>query len=274
MNIIPPTQWSPTEHFLLRVASWFDGTTLHMQPALIEIDRGRIVAIRADCDEAALPVLDAGALSAAPTLVDSHVHCYLSAWPIDPDHRKSPGEKTFEVEVADGLNRVAEMQGNGIGAARDMGDPKLYNNAIRTRLAAAQSPFTLQSGGQGLFMPGRYGRFLGIAADPADLEKEVDRLAKVEKVDFIKLIPTGIINFSKGTVSAPPSYSVEQITAVVNRSHEYGLKVAAHCSGATGLDRCIGGKVDFIEHAYFGTRTHLEQMRDAGLHWTPTVIPV
>lgn len=266
--------WHATPHFFLRVSSWFDGETLHAEPALIEIDQGRIVRIESGTTAGVLPLLDATGFSAAPQLADTHVHCYLSAWPIDPDQRKTPGEKPFAEEVADGITRVQEMAGAGIGAARDMGDPKLYNNAIRARLPDAAPGFTLQSGGQGMFMPGRYGRFLGIATEPVDLEKEVDRLAETEQVDFIKLIPTGIINFSKGAVTSAPSYSVEQIQAVVARAHRHGLKVAAHCSGEAGLDRCIDGRVDFIEHAYFATRQHLERMRDAGLCWTPTLIPV
>lgn len=261
----------------VRVGSWFDGESFHPTSACIAVENGLIAAIETDPAAgigAAWPLVDLSRFSALPTLIDSHVHCYFSPWPLDPARRGTPGALPFETEVANGLERVAEMQAAGLGAARDMGDPQLYNNAIRAALRERSSAFTLQSGGQGLFMPGRYGRFLGTACDPTDLAKEVDRLATVDKVDFIKLIPTGIINFNKGTVSAPPSYSVEEIKAVAARARVHGLKVAAHCSGAAGLDRCIAGGVDFIEHAYFATRDHLSRMRDAGLYWTPTVIPV
>ncbi|MGH7144547.1 MAG: amidohydrolase family protein [Planctomycetota bacterium] len=278
MNSLPLTAGPLPAHYLLHVGSWFDGTAFHPGAAWIEIEAGRVARL-ADLDDptdpaAQLPRLDLTALSLLPALIDAHVHCYFCPWPLNPDRRATPGQLSFEAEVARGLEHIEEMRMAGLAAARDMGDPKLYNNAIRAALRERNSTFTLQSGGQGLFMPGRYGRFLGSATDPADLAREVDRLAQVEKVDFIKLVPTGIINFNKGAVSAPPSYSTAEIRLVVERAHGHGLKVAAHCSGEAGLDRCIAGGVDFIEHAYFATRDHLVKMRDAGLHWTPTLIPV
>ena len=56
------------------------------------------------------------------------------------------------------------------------------------------------------------------------------------------------------STKAPPEpgqqqLSVEELTAIADEAHQWGLKVAAHAHGAEGIKAAIRGGIDTIEHA-------------------------
>ena len=90
----------------------------------------------------------------------------------------------------------------------------------------------------------------------------------------IKLIPTGIINFKKGAVTAEPQMTAERIREFVAAARSFGRQTLAHASGDTGIERAIEGGVDTIEHGYFVRDDQLGKMRDRQIAWVPTFAPV
>jgi imidazolonepropionase-like amidohydrolase len=92
--------------------------------------------------------------------------------------------------------------------------------------------------------------------------------------DRIKLIPTGIINFKKGAVTAAPQMSAEQISEFVAAAKTFGKQTLAHASGDDGIEHVIDGGVDSIEHGFFVRDDQLARMRDREIAWVPTFAPV
>jgi imidazolonepropionase-like amidohydrolase len=90
----------------------------------------------------------------------------------------------------------------------------------------------------------------------------------------IKLIPTGIINFKKGAVTAQPQMTAEEICALVAAAQALGRQTLAHASGDEGIERVIAGQVDSVEHGFFVRDDQLARMRDRGVAWVPTFAPV
>ena len=92
--------------------------------------------------------------------------------------------------------------------------------------------------------------------------------------DRIKLIPTGIINFKKGAVTAEPQMTAEEFASWSRPRRSFGKQTFAHASGDAGIERAIEGGVDSIEHGFFVRDDQLAKMRDRQIAWVPTFAPV
>jgi imidazolonepropionase-like amidohydrolase len=92
--------------------------------------------------------------------------------------------------------------------------------------------------------------------------------------DRIKLIPTGIINFKQGAVTAEPQMTTAEVSELVAAAKSFGKQTLAHASGDAGIERAIEGGVDSIEHGFFVRDDQLAKMRDRQIAWVPTFSPV
>ena len=92
--------------------------------------------------------------------------------------------------------------------------------------------------------------------------------------DHIKLVPTGIINFAAGQVTAAPQFQADEIRSFREAARRWDRHLMAHASGAEGIGQAIAGGVDTIEHGFFVTADQLARMRDLGIAWLPTFAPV
>ncbi len=210
-----------------------------------------------------------------PPLVDTHVHVYLDAWPLDPKQREMPGSGEPEKERAAALGRMKQALLAGVGAIRDLGDPHGVNlDAADDAASLTELPHVVTAGA-GLFREGRYGRFLGRpVADGEALLTGARQAAEDPRVDVVKLIMTGIVNFKKAMVTGVPQFTLEECESAVQIAHEAGKPVAAHCSGDAGVRVAVEAGVDFIEHGYFMSRETMDLLIERALVWTPTIIPV
>lgn len=214
--------------------------------------------------------LSAGLL--IPPLIDAHTHVFLEGGELDAQKRSAYQTQPPEILLGlarERLMRVAQM---GICAMRDGGD----KDGVGLALAAKHNGGMPQvySPGPGIFRSGRYGSFFGSPLEddhdiPICVKRRVDAGAS-----HIKVVPTGIINFAKGAVVAQPQFTVEELTQMVTVAHGLGRQVMAHASGEAGIAVAIAAGVDSIEHGYFITREQLSRMRDSGIAWVPTFVPV
>jgi imidazolonepropionase-like amidohydrolase len=120
----------------------------------------------------------------------------------------------------------------------------------------------------------RYGKFMGGTIEEyGSVDATVD--ARVAAgADRIKLLPTGIINFKKGLVTAKPQMDTAEVTAIVAAAKRHGRQTFAHSSGDIGIDHAIDGGVDTIEHGFFLRDDQLAKLRDRQIGWVPTFAPV
>lgn len=85
------------------------------------------------------------------------------------------------------------------------------------------------------------------ADSPEDGRKSV-RLVRKYGAQVIKICATGGV-FSRNTEPGQQQMSLEEMQAIVDEAHQWGLKVAAHAHGAAGIKDAIRAGVDTIEHA-------------------------
>lgn len=265
----PPTQWIACD-------GWFSERA-HKGPAWLKIEAGLITEIASTAPRGA-PVAreNVDRLYLLPLLADTHVHVYMEPWPVDPAKRRPPGGDEFEIEVCRAMRRVDQALSEGIGLLRDMGDPHGINLEVKRRLAGRGGPAPeLLVAGPGFHRPKKYGRYLGVAHDNvASILAAIDQLHRQREIDFIKVVTTGIVDFTEQRVKQAPQYTIEELTAVVDHAHKLGYQVASHCSGPEGIDINLAAGVDFIEHAYFVREDQVDRMAANGTRWTPTLAPV
>jgi imidazolonepropionase-like amidohydrolase len=86
--------------------------------------------------------------------------------------------------------------------------------------------------------------------------------------DWIKLYADYRAGANGETV---PTFSVEELKAIVTTAHDLGRPVAAHSMNDDAMNRCIDAGVDTIEHGYNGKRDTFARMAERGIAFLPTL---
>lgn len=214
--------------------------------------------------------------TALPGLVDAHTHLFLEGGQLDPLARAAYLEQTDAVLLSRARARLEALVRLGLAGVRDAGDKNGVGIALSRLSASAARPLMpyVESPGAAIHRRGRYGSFMAeplddFASAHACVHARVDAGA-----DRIKLIPTGIINFTKGAVTASPQMTTAEIEALVEAAASFSRQTFAHASGEDGIGRAIDGGVDSVEHGFFVSHDQLARMRDRGTAWVPTFAPV
>lgn len=74
--------------------------------------------------------------------------------------------------------------------------------------------------------------------------------------------------------STQPSFSEEELKALVETAHSSGRPVAVHAATAEGMKRAVLAGVDTIEHGYGGTEEVFKLMAARGVAYLPTLTAV
>lgn len=258
----------------------FDGDRLlDGGPWRVAVENGTITAI-----EPAAPGTKADMAGAflMPGLTEAHAHLFLDGSLIDSGARNAQAQASAFGMLATGRRNLDKSARAGITLVRDAGDRYGINHALRTELCNGKSlPLTLRSSGAALKRAKRYGAFIGHdvgegEALPAAVAERCNSLdgASEGASDDIKIILTGVVDFTAHIVKGEPQFDRDELSLIVRSAHAHGRKTFAHCSGLAGLTVAVAAGVDSIEHGYFMNREILEQMADKRIAWVPTFAPV
>jgi imidazolonepropionase-like amidohydrolase len=132
----------------------------------------------------------------------------------------------------------------------------------------------VDSPGAAIHHKGRYGSFMAEPMEDFSSPGQCVEARVKAGADRIKLIPTGIINFKKGAVTAEPQMTTDEVRMLVVAAKTLGRQTFAHASGDAGIERAIDGGVDSVEHGFFVRADQLAKMRDRQIAWVPTFAPV
>jgi imidazolonepropionase-like amidohydrolase len=89
--------------------------------------------------------------------------------------------------------------------------------------------------------------------------------------DWIKVYA----DYGRGPAGAQvPTFSLEELRALVEESHSAGRLVAAHATTAEGMRRAVEAGVDTIEHGFGGTEEVFRLMATKGVGYLPTLTAV
>lgn len=185
-------------------------------------------------------------------------------------------ENHGHIVLGDGTleEKFRTLRENNVVYFRDAGGHGL--EVSKARDLAAENEITFKTPVIALYKEGLYGKFLGESfTDSKDFYKKV-LYVKELGADFIKVMYSGIASFKHpGTLTCEP-LSAQEIKEICKTVHGEGLKVMAHCNGATTIKYAIEYGTDSIEHGIFIDDEAIDMLRqsEGSTIWVPTIVAV
>ncbi len=201
-------------------------------------------------------------------MVDCHIHIALSGgdWRAAVRRHKAGPDKAWIREI------LRRYQAAGVTYLRDGGDK--WGVGAAARALAPAYGICFRAPGTPLYFSGHYGGFLG---EPfRDLEEFREKAAcrKAEGADFLKLMASGIMDFSRFGVLTQESPQPKAIAQAVEAARQAGLAVMVHANGPEAVLAAAEAGADSVEHGAYLTEEALAAMARAGTVWVPTLSPV
>ncbi|HEY0043425.1 MAG TPA: amidohydrolase family protein [Allosphingosinicella sp.] len=190
-----------------------------------------------------------------PGLIDMHVH-------LDSNPRYggySGLQFTDMFWVAQGVQNAQDMLRAGFTTVRNVGSENYsdvgYKQAIDEgllqgpRIVPAAHALSATGGhcDQTYLPPSLAAKGKAVGDGPQELRARVREQRKYG-AEVIKVCATGGV-FSRNTEPGQQQLSEDELRAVAEEAHQWGLKVAAHAHGAAGIKAAIRAGIDTIEHA-------------------------
>lgn len=249
----------------------------------IVIDEGRITRIVDGFIEpqAGDKVISLADETVMPGLMDMHTH-------LQSQHSKDSYTERFFMDQADYALRSTMYARKtlmaGFTTVRDLGDNGVNSIALRKAINEGWVPGPrIFTSGKSLATTGGHadptnalrgdyrrdaGPLEGVINGPDDARKAVRQRYK-DGADLIKLTATGGV-LSLAANGQNPQFTEEELKAVVETAHDYGMIVAVHAHGTEGMKRAVLAGVDSIEHGTFMTDEIMTLMKERGTYWVPT----
>ena len=244
-----------------------------LQDAVILVDGERIAAIgsRYEVDiPAGTKIVDAEGMWLIPGMMNMHVHLGL----ILPGnmHAQLVGESEAALALRMAANAEQVLQA-GVTTVRLPGEHRYGDIALKNSINKGESHGPrIFTAGEAVVITGGHGSEAGVLyADGTDeLVKAVRKQISLG-ADWVKILISGGIATDGGAI-AKALMTPEEISAVVDAAHRFGVKVAAHSGSSAATAVAIGAGVDSIEHGYMLDRSVLKKMASAGTWLVPTIV--
>ncbi|GIF74382.1 amidohydrolase family protein [Asanoa siamensis] len=234
----------------IRAARLFDGTRTTKNPVVYVSDR---TVVRVTHDEPVAPdvdVLDLGAVTLLPGLVDAHTHLVFDA--------STDAVGRLQAVSDDELLRGARVAATralqtGITTVRDLGDRGYVARRLRAELDAAPhtGPHVLAAGPP-LTSPRGHCWWLGGEVEGVDAIRASIAAHAARGVDVVKVLATGG-EITPGTRPFLMQFTPAELAVAADEAHRHGLPAAAHAHSAEAVAAAVDAGFDTIEHASFLT---------------------
>ncbi len=196
---------------------------------------------------------------------DLHIHMLLSGadWKAAvAGHRPSPDDTLIR-------RRLAAYQAAGITYLRDGGDR--FGVCLRAKELAPEYGITYRAPAFPIYKKGHYGSFIGRGWYDLSEYRALLAEAKAAGADFIKLMVSGLMDFSVyGRLTEQPLTGVE-IHDLIAAAHDMGYAVMAHCNGADAVKNAVLSGVDSIEHGAYLDDDACHALAESSTVWVPTL---
>lgn len=199
---------------------------------------------------------------------DCHMHMILDGldWRAAIDrHRNGPDIPWIR-------RQLALYRDKGYTYLRDGGDR--WGAGAAARAMASEYGITYRTPLANLCQRGCYGGFIGETYENLKDYAAMVRAQRVRGADFIKIMISGLMDFSQCGRLTEPGLPPRQIRELVRIAHEEGFSVMAHANGAETVIAAAEAGVESVEHGAYLNRESLWAMKEAGTVWVPTLSTV
>lgn len=257
---------STTDFTLIKAARLVDGTggpPTERVAVLIEGDRIRSVGT----EETVLPPEGANVQefeyndqTVLPGLIDSHVHLIGFGDDRMGDELATIPDEVLALQAA--RNARTHLY-SGVTTVRDCGAKNRTTFMLRQAMQLGITPGPrLVLSGRPMAIVGGHLSYFGVqATGEVECRAAVRQLVK-EGADFIKITATG--GSTRTSMILRPSFTVDELTAIIDEAHKFGKHAAAHCASTQGILNALDAGVDTVIHGY-----HRDP--DGGFQYQPKV---
>jgi imidazolonepropionase-like amidohydrolase len=209
-------------------------------------------------------VIDLSKCTVLPGLIDGHTHVFgfgldgiksggpPYASPINDtrEYRTLLALANAQKDLRAGFTTLRDLMSHGGGYA-DVDIKKAINRGYFQGPRMQVSTMGLVATGEGILgspevnLPRNYETADGPWALRQAVREQIHYGA-----DWIKFHSTSDYEFEpNGALWSEPTYTKEEVEAIVDEAHRHGKKTACHAFGGEGLRNCVEAGVDTIEHA-------------------------
>jgi len=269
----------------IRCGRFFDGKTLALQNNVVLVIEGN--RIRALGPALPIPagakVIDLSQMTVMPGLIDCHTHMFLHGIAYDDALlKKSLQYRAIWATVAArktllaGFTTIRDLETEGAGygdaALRDAINDGLV---IGPRMQCATRALSVTGG----YTPYGYSSDVEIPkgaqiADGVDAVRRAVREQLANGADVIKIYADhrrrGASNPDR--LAAFPTFSFEEMKAIVDEAAKVGVRVAAHVYNTASAQTAIKAGVASLEHGMYLDDATFKMMEERGVYWVPTLM--
>ncbi|MBQ4565705.1 MAG: amidohydrolase family protein [Oscillospiraceae bacterium] len=200
-----------------------------------------------------------------PVTSDLHMHMLMDGLNYRQAvqrHSVAPAETWIRERLQDYANR-------GIRLLRDGGDH--LGVALRARELAPEYGIDYRCPAFPIHKQGHYGAIVGRSYTDHRSYLELLDAAEARKADFIKLMISGLIDFSRPNSLTEPALEPEEIRFLIEAAHDRGFSVMVHANGDAAVLPAVQAGVESVEHGAFLSEECLCALAEGRTLWVPTL---
>jgi len=269
----------------IRAGRLFDsksGKITENQVVLIEDDK---ISAVGPADRVQIPtgaqVIDLSKAIVLPGLIDGHTHVFgfgldgvkpggpPFASPINDtrEYRTLLALANAQKDLRAGFTTLRDLMSHGGGYA-DVDIKRAINRGYFQGPRMQVSTMGLVATGEGILgssevnLPRNYQTVDGPWAARQAVREQIHYGA-----DWIKFHSTADYEFEpNGELFSDPTFTKEEVDAIVDEAHRHGKKTACHAFGGEGLRNCVDAGVDTIEHAIELDEATADRIKKKGIY--------
>ena len=276
---------SPPPVTAIKCARFFDGIASGVDANVVVLVEGnRIRSVGKDAQiPAGAKVIDLRDSTVMPGLIDCHTHMFLHGINYDDALlKKSQQYRAIWAAVAArktllaGFTTIRDLETEGAGYG-DVALREAINDGlvIGPRMQCATRALSITGG----YSPYGYSPDVVIprGAQIADGAAEVRKAVREQLGNGADLIKIYVDHRRRGNpnpdrLTAWPTFSFEEIKAIVDEASKVGAKVAAHVYGSAPAQQAIRAGVASLEHGMYLDEATFKMMAETGVYWVPTLM--